>query len=563
MVPIYSAASWASVESLTAAFYLDPLRDVYEAFTIYTFVQLLINFLGGERTLIVMMHGRQPISHPWPLNLYLSKIDLSDPHTFLAMKRGILQYAYIKPFLSVLIIILKLTNTYQEGYFGLTSGYLWTGILYNISITISLYSLAMFWVCTNDDLAPFRPMPKFLCIKLIIFASYWQGFFLSTLQFLGAMPSDVPGYTPDNLAAAIQDTLICFEMPLFAISHWYAFSWHDYADVTISAARMPVKYALRDAFGLRDLIEDTKETLQGSHYDYRTFDSGDNIIAHEESDSRVARMQDGMRYERGGKGKYWIPKPGQADNRTPLLSEQRTDNPSAPPEMRGRAHEYRAASPDIEIGIDAEDERLYANAKSLEFGDWNYPVITAHEAKREDWMRGDPNMLTTSTNRNLLQPTRDNRERRRTEIRQSIQKGKRRGSSSSFSSHHAALAPGIEDRMVSKQAATSDPAKTDQDQLVDLVVEDHQAEVAERVRARKEGGDAWNQSENKHFVRVYGEDEGEEIREGFDPSKIPASATVPELAVEDEDEDEASKSGGQQTANHGTFNEESNVWGSR
>jgi hypothetical protein len=29
-VPIYSAASWASIMSLAAAFYLDPLRDVYE-----------------------------------------------------------------------------------------------------------------------------------------------------------------------------------------------------------------------------------------------------------------------------------------------------------------------------------------------------------------------------------------------------------------------------------------------------------------------------------------------------------------------------------------------------
>jgi hypothetical protein len=38
------------------------------------------------------------------------------------------------------------------------------------------------------------------------------------------------------------------------------------------------------------------------------FDSGDNVLAHEGSSSRVARMMEGMRYERGGKGKYWIPK---------------------------------------------------------------------------------------------------------------------------------------------------------------------------------------------------------------------------------------------------------------
>ncbi len=379
MVPIYSASSWSSIVSLKAAFYIDPLRDIYEAFTIYTFLQLLVNFLGGERSLIIMMHGRPPVSHPWPINLYFSKVDISDPHTFLAIKRGILQYTWLKPILSVLTIVLKLTGTYHEGYIALNSGYLWLGIVYNLSVTLSLYSLAMFWVCMHQDLKPFRPMPKFLCIKLIIFASYWQGFFLSILQFLGAIPSDVPGYSADNLAAAIQDALICFEMPIFAVSHWYAFSWHDYADVTISAARMPVKYALRDAFGPRDLIEDTKETFRGKKYDYRTFDSGDNVIAHEDSHSRVARMMDGMRYERGGKAKYWIPKPQAPTARTPLLANDGSSRPPAP-EARGKAHEYRAADPDIEVGMDAEDERLYTNARALEFGDWNVSGTTCADS---------------------------------------------------------------------------------------------------------------------------------------------------------------------------------------
>lgn len=320
------------------------------------------------------MHGRQPVHHPWPLAHCLAKVDISDPHTFLAIKRGILQYAWLKPILGLATIVMKATGTYQEGYIGLTSGYLWSGILYNVSVTLSLYSLAMFWVCMSEDLQPFRPVPKFLCIKLIIFASYWQGFFLSILQFAGAIPNNVPGYTPDNLAAAIQDALICCEMPLFAVAHWYAFSWQDYADVTISAARMPVKYAMRDAFGIRDLIEDTKETFGGRHYEYRVFDSGDNVLAHEESESRAARMMEGMRYERGGKGKYWIPKPGEINSRTPLLGG--SAGPSRAATMstskRGRdLHEDAGSDEADEAKLDAEDERLFTTAKALEFGDWN------------------------------------------------------------------------------------------------------------------------------------------------------------------------------------------------
>lgn len=226
-------------------------------------------------------------------------------------------------------------------------------------------------------------MPKFLCIKLIIFASYWQGFFLSILQWLGAIPNDVPGYSPDNLAAAIQDALICLEMPIFAVSHWYAFSWHDYADVTISAARMPVRYAFRDTFGIRDLIEDAKETLGGEHYEYRVFDTGDDVLAHEGSGSRTARMMEGMRYERGGKGKYWIPKPGEVNSRTPLLGPKSglgsTLGSGAAGRMSyskpGRTLEDEQHPDDVpEDNLDAEDEKLFNSARTLEFGDWHVRI---------------------------------------------------------------------------------------------------------------------------------------------------------------------------------------------
>lgn len=371
MVPIYSIASFTSMVSLSAAAFVDPIRDVYEAFTIYTFFQLLINYLGGERALIVMTHGRAPVEHLWPLNHVLRKVDISDPHTFLSIKRGILQYAWLKPILAVAAIVMKATDTYQEGYIGAKSGYLWSGIMYNISVTLSLYSLGLFWVCMHNDLTPFRPVPKFLCIKLIIFASYWQGFFLSILVWLGAIPDDVKGYTKDNLAAAIQDALICIEMPAFAIAHWYAFSWYDFADDSISSARMNLSHALKDACGVKDLIEDSKETFRGNKYGYRFFDSGDKVIAHQDSESRFNRIKAGMRYERGGKGKYWLPRqgeinatsPGEIHVTSPLLGE--------PSSSRSNALGDHANGTFDEPDLDGEIENLYSSARQLEYGDWN------------------------------------------------------------------------------------------------------------------------------------------------------------------------------------------------
>ncbi|KAI2617004.1 DUF300-domain-containing protein [Hypomontagnella submonticulosa] len=395
MVPIYSISSWVSMVSLAASQFLDPVRDIYEAFTIYTFFQLLINYLDGERALIIMTHGRAPVHHLWPLNHLFAQVDISDPYTFLAIKRGILQYAWLKPILAVAAIIMKATGIYQEGYIGLSSGYLWSGIIYNISVTVSLYSLGLFWVCMHHDLLPFRPVPKFLCIKLIIFASYWQGFFLSILVWLGAIPDDVQGYTSDNLAAAIQDALICCEMPAFAVAHWYAFSWHDYADNTVSSARMPVKFAARDAFGILDLIEDSKQTFRGDQYSYRVFDSTGKVIAHEDSSSRFARLKDGMRYQRGGEAKYWIPKPGEVRGEmsanTPLLNANGGPSGALDPTPK-----YNHGSTD-ETALDDDDESLYQKARELEFGDWNYPVITANVPTRESWLSTPPSVYQSST----------------------------------------------------------------------------------------------------------------------------------------------------------------------
>nr|POE75129.1 transmembrane protein 184 like [Quercus suber]POE94792.1 transmembrane protein 184 like [Quercus suber] len=538
LVPIFAIASWASLTSLRVAFWIEPFRDVYEAFTLYTFFQLLVNFLGGERSLIIMMHGRPPVNHLWPLNHCLAKVDISDPHMFLSVKRGILQYAYIKPVLAVATVIMKATDTFKDGVISWDSGYFWTSVIYNVSICWSLYDLALFWVCMSADLQPFRPMPKFLCIKGIIFASWWQGFFLSILVFLGAIPSIGGGYTADNLATAIQDALICFEMPFFAISHWYAFSWTDYADRTISDARMPIRFALRDAFGPKDLIEDAKETFSGKKYEYRYFDAEDNVMAHEDSSSREARMREGMRYERNGKGKYWIPAAGH-EAKQPLLarftdSRARTMSPGGGKihsRERNPEHGYGTSHEVDESRLDEEEERLYSNARALEFGDWNYPVINTHYASREDRLHADPGMISASTNRSILQPSAANKQRRKSRI-QSIQEDTHQhGRSNQRESHRPSssstetsskgkgrlAALPVIGELVRHKSSSSSSANS---QLVDLVVEDEQAEQIERVRARKEGGPGWNSVEQKHFVQVGQEGaEGEEVRQGFNPDR--------------------------------------------
>ena len=124
-------------------------------------------------------------------------------------------------------------------------------------------------------------------------------------------------------------------------------------------------------------------------------------------------------------------------------------------------------------------------------------MITSHEPSRERWLNQEPSLITTATNRHVLQPTRNHEALRKTKVQKAIDKGKRRSSSTS-EERKASRAPIM--RGMLRNNSSSSSAKSDQSQLVDLVVEDTKAEETERVRARKEGGSGWNEVEPKIFV---------------------------------------------------------------
>ncbi|KAF9788497.1 organic solute transporter Ostalpha-domain-containing protein [Thelephora terrestris] len=400
MVPIYAIASLIALFSLEAAFVIDVIRDIYEAFVIYCFFQLLVGYMGGERSLLILLHGRPPKDAVFPFTLLRRELDLSDPHVFLFMKRGVLQYVQIKPILAIVTLILKALGKYNEGDLAARSGYLYVSIVYNFSICLSLYCLAMFWMCISEDLKPFRPMPKFLCVKGILFFSFWQSIGISILVAAGAIRHLGPYTDSERIAVGLTDTLICFEMPLFAIAHLYAFSFKDFVDPRASfVARMPIKFAIRDSFCIKDVVEDSKATLRGEGMDYREFEPSEGFV--HQGTGRERRIRAGLRYAEGGRKKYWLPSQVGAEpqgrlarglNRddevhAPLLEEQAESVFHIAPDLQSPVQEdpalllgvsNTAEGFDLPFGdLDEADEELFQNSKKYLFGDYNYPVIDA------------------------------------------------------------------------------------------------------------------------------------------------------------------------------------------
>lgn len=111
----------------------------------------------------------------------------------------------------------------------------------------------------------------------------------------------------------MQDALLCFEMPLFAVLHLYAFSHKDYLPTKTQtySGRLPFWFAFRDSLlGYKDVLDDSLTTLRGTGFSYRTFEPAEGGLHSVTGDARAKRARAGLRYADGGRKKYWLPMPG-------------------------------------------------------------------------------------------------------------------------------------------------------------------------------------------------------------------------------------------------------------
>lgn len=96
-----------------------------------------------------------------------------------------------------------------------------------ISQSWALYSLLLFFLCVHKELHELKPFSKFLCIKLIIFFSFWQGFIISTLVRIGHIQSKYE-HTSHEIAILYRSIMISFEMFIAVIGFIISFPISDF-----------------------------------------------------------------------------------------------------------------------------------------------------------------------------------------------------------------------------------------------------------------------------------------------------------------------------------------------
>ncbi|KAK5885366.1 hypothetical protein CesoFtcFv8_019079 [Champsocephalus esox] len=145
------------------------------------------------------------------------------------------------------------------------SGYLYVTIVYNISVSLSLYALFLFYFATRELLAPYNPVLKFFMVKSVIFLSFWQGMLLAILEKCGAIPqinSAKFSVGEGTVAAGYQNFIICIEMFFAAVALRHAFTYKVYMDKRLdSYGSFPIYGQYGRCAPMKSISSSLKETM--------------------------------------------------------------------------------------------------------------------------------------------------------------------------------------------------------------------------------------------------------------------------------------------------------------
>ncbi|KAK6322980.1 hypothetical protein J4Q44_G00053190 [Coregonus suidteri] len=229
MVPIYSLDSWIALRYPRIAIYVDTCRECYEAYVIYNFLIFLLNYLSNQYpSLVLMLEVQEQQRHlpplcccpPWAMGEVL----------LFRCKLGVLQYTVVRPVTTVIALVCQLCGVYDEGNFSNRNAWTYLVIVNNISQLFAMYCLVLLYKALKEELSQIRPVGKFLCVKMVVFVSFWQAVLIAILVKVGVI-SDKHTWDWDSVeavATGLQDFIICVEMFLAAIAHHYSFTYKPY-----------------------------------------------------------------------------------------------------------------------------------------------------------------------------------------------------------------------------------------------------------------------------------------------------------------------------------------------
>ncbi|KAK6442067.1 hypothetical protein LTR95_001686 [Oleoguttula sp. CCFEE 5521] len=255
MIPVYSTVSFLSYLNYKHAVYFQVLRDCYEAFAIASFFTLLCHYVAPN------LHEQKNYFRTLtPKNWFWGVFGLQlctggenrgpfrKPRSGLTWFNivwvGVFQYCFIRVLFTIVSVITEIFDRYCEHSNSPVFAHIWVTVFDAASVTIAMFCLIQFYIQLRVDLAEQKPFMKVLCIKLVIFFSFWQSLVISFLTSATGPLQPTEKISYPDLYVGVPSVMLCIEMAFFAVLHLFAFSWkpYSYAHIADMDSSAPKKY---------------------------------------------------------------------------------------------------------------------------------------------------------------------------------------------------------------------------------------------------------------------------------------------------------------------------------
>ena len=172
-VPVYAGSAWLCLRFPRYGIYIQGVREFYEAYVIYCFLQYLVYYLGEDRSELARKLTLKPaiVGHHKPpfccLSLWAMGSEFLDN-----CKISVLQQVCVRFCTTLAASLTNYYRCYGEGHVQISRGFLWITLANSMSQGWAFYVLFLFYHATHWDMAAIAPLGKFLTIKAVVFFSY-------------------------------------------------------------------------------------------------------------------------------------------------------------------------------------------------------------------------------------------------------------------------------------------------------------------------------------------------------------------------------------------------------
>lgn len=240
MIPIYAVVSFLSYLFYRNAVYWEVIGNCYEAFAIASFFTLLCHYIAPN-----LHEQKEYFRNITPKNWFWGVFGLQrctggenkgpfrKPRSGLTWFNivwiGVFQYCFIRVFFTIVSVLTEYYGRYCEASLSPAFAHIWVTAFEAVSVTIAMFCLIQFYIQLREDLAEHKPFLKVLCIKLVIFFSFWQTIIISMISSANGPLKPTNKISYQDIKTGIPSVLLCIEMAIFATMHIFAFPWKPYS----------------------------------------------------------------------------------------------------------------------------------------------------------------------------------------------------------------------------------------------------------------------------------------------------------------------------------------------